>query len=70
MNKWFKLALNSFIGILLLNLIFSVFFGGNLFFGFQPLASLIIFAVKILNITLIVGLVVGIFEVLKKHIAS
>jgi uncharacterized membrane protein len=70
MNKWFKLALNSFIGIIVLNLVFSLLFGGSLGFGLQALAPLIVLVVKILNITLVVGLVLGIYETLKTYLAS
>ena len=64
MNKWFKLALNSLIGIVILNLSLSILFGGSL----QPLAALIVLAIKILNITLVVGLIAGIFETLKRYL--
>ncbi len=64
MNKWFKLALNAFIGIIALSLILGIFFSGGIFFG-DLLGALLVFAVKILYILLVVGLIVGTIVVLK-----
>lgn len=48
MNKWFGLALKSFIGIIVLNLIFGVLFGEGLFVDFISVASLLALSIKIL----------------------
>ncbi|KNZ70558.1 hypothetical protein Tfer_0742 [Thermincola ferriacetica] len=61
MNKWLRLALNSFIGIIALNLVYALLFGG----GSLTLAGLLVLAVKVLYLTMIVGLVLGIFAWVK-----
>lgn len=67
MNKWFKLALNSFIAIIIINFITGILFGGG--FGFN-LASLLVLSIKLLYTLVIVGLVVGITVTIKNLLLS
>lgn len=57
MNKWFKFALNSFIGLILINLLLGILFGGGI--GFS-LGSLLVFISKILYLLMIVGIIAGV----------
>lgn len=67
MNKWFKLALNSFIGLILLNLLLGLFYGGGI--GLN-LGSLLVFSVKILYLLVVVGLIAGVAVLVKDALFS
>ena len=69
MNKWFKLALNSFIAIIVLNLFLGVLFSG-LGIGFVSLGGLLVLATKIMYILLVVGLTVGLIVAAKEFLTS
>lgn len=68
MNKWFRLALNSFIGIVVLQLLYSLLFGGGLWVG--GLGALFVLGVKILYVLLVVGLIAGIFTAVKEFVLN
>ena len=67
MNKWFKLALNSFIGLILLNLLLGLFYGGGM--GIS-LGSLLAFGFQLLYIFVVVGVIVGIGKLIKDTLLS
>ncbi len=69
MNKWFKLALNSFLGIVLIQFIWAIFAGGGLLINPFFIAPLLVFVAKVLYITLVVGLIVGLFVTVKDYVA-
>lgn len=67
LNKWFKLALNSFVGIILINLLLGLFYGGGI--GLN-LGSLLVFSFNILYVLMIAGIIAGIGVLVKDALFS